>query len=306
MSGAVVTIGNFDGCHIGHQSLLAKAFEISKSYQAAPVVYTFDPHPQEFFSGLYLPRLFSRHQKTQAMRELGISQIVTQHFDQAFSEVSHEDFYQNYLRAQLNAKAIVVGEDFRFGHKRLGDVTYLKMQAKKDGLIVEALPALTTEGLVVSSSRIRSVISEEGNVALAAKMLGRPYILQGVVAKGQQLGRTLGYPTANLGNVQQLIPKTGVYVGYAHLDTSAEVMQMKSKLIPMVTNIGYRPTVSQSRELAVEAHFLDGQHGELYGQKLTLYFVKRLRDEKTFADKSQLIDQIGLDAELAKKELAKK
>ncbi len=305
MSGAVVTIGNFDGCHVGHQSLLAKAFEISKSYQATPLVYTFDPHPQEFFSGLYLPRLFNRHQKTQAFRELGVSQVVTQSFDQAFSEVCHQDFYQKCLLAQLKAKAVVVGEDFRFGHKRLGDVTYLRMQAKKDGLIIEALPALTIDGMVVSSSRIRTVLSDEGDVSLAIKMLGRPYVLQGEIVKGQQLGRTLGFPTANLSHIQQLVPRSGVYIGYAHLGPCAHVMNMRSKLIPMVTNIGYRPTVSQTRELSVESHFLAGQYEELYGQKLSLYFVKRLRDEKAFADKSELVAQITIDAEQAKKELTK-
>ena len=302
---SVVTIGNFDGCHLGHQALIAKAFEISRLYKLRVITYTFDPAPQEFFLKDKAPqRLFNRSLKQRSLAELGVEEVIFQDFDQDFSQVTHQAFYQEHLRVKLNAQAIVTGENFKFGNNRQGDAKFLQNAGEKDGVIVATVPPVTLEGDSISSSRVRQLLSE-GNVQLATKLLGRPYMMEGAISKGNQLGQKLGFPTANLENYSQLIPKSGVYVGYAMLQKNPQVMHISKDAIPMVVNIGIRPTLIQQGRITIEAHFLAGDYAaeSLYGNPLALYFTDYLREEKKFANQDELVNQVSKDIGKAKEKL---
>lgn len=219
----------------------------------------------------------------------------------------HDVFYEEFLRKKLKPRTIVVGRNFHFGHKKAGTVAELHKYSQRDDIHLIVEPEQLFKESVVSSTRIRTCLTEAGNVTDAAQMLGRPFLLEGVIEKGDQLGRRLGVPTANLGSISQLVPLPGVYAGYVSLvpqdmlSQAAEkirIMAMPSRLIPAAFSIGYRPTVhATDHAIRVEAHLLAGEYGEnsLYGYRAGYYFCHRLREERKFADLEELKTQMLKD-----------
>jgi len=304
-----MTIGNFDGCHLGHQDLIAATTQYANKIGAIPLAVTFAPRPEAFFRGLTDEALLcTAEQKTRCLGECGLTMQVIQRFDADFSRISHIEFYRSQLLGQLAAKALVVGDNFRFGYQRLGNATYLRQNSVADGLSLTISEALRHDGLSISSTRIRSILHEHGDVSNATLMLGRPYLLEGRIEKGEQLGRRLGFPTANLGQIQQLLPKSGVYAGFVWLEDEAGSVQRPAITAlppgahPAVFNIGMRPTIPQAQPtVRVEAHLLAGGFGvdALYGLRAGFYFTHRLREERAFAGTTELQQQIAKDCRQA-------
>ena len=307
---SAVTIGNFDGCHLGHQRLTAATVELAEKLNLATVAITFNPRPEAFFRRLtHEPLLFTEAQKSRALSELGIEYQLIQSFDALFSKVTHSEFYETQIRQKLKATALVVGDDFHFGFQRLGDIEFLRSKANVDGLKLEIGSAVRYCEQRISSTRIRETIKVSGDVSNAALMLGRPYLLEGDIEKGDQIGRKLGFPTANLGSVSQLVPKRGVYAGYVWLCRDNQppnlppVTKLSPAIIPAVFNIGIRPSLGQENPpTRIEAHLLTGEYAQdsLYGRHAGYYFAHRLRDERTFTDLDQLKNQIRSDVDKAR------
>jgi riboflavin kinase / FMN adenylyltransferase len=307
---SAVTIGNFDGCHLGHQRLTSATVELAQKLNLATVAITFNPRPEAFFRRLTCePLLFTEAQKSRALGELGIDYQLIQSFDAAFSKVTHSEFYEAQIRQNLKAAALVVGDDFHFGFQRLGDIDFLRSRANVDGLKLEIGSAVKHSDQRVSSTRIRETIRISGDVTNAALMLGRPYLLEGAIQKGDQIGRKLGFPTANLGSVGQLTPKRGVYAGYVWLCRDNQpsnlppVTNLSPATIPAIFNIGIRPSLGQEHPpTRIEANLLTGEYApdSLYGLHAGYYFTHRLRDERTFPDLDRLKSQIRNDADQAR------
>ena len=283
-----LAIGFFDGVHLGHQQIIRQTVADAESHEAMAVVVTFDLHPNTVVAPERVPPLiYSLPQKLRAIESTGADTTLLLHFDEAFSRQSGEDFVRWLGREFGHLTSICVGSTFTFGHKRSGDVELLKRMGTEFKFNVHGLAAVALDGQVVSSTRIREMV-RTGQFDLAAEMLGRPYALCGLVMKGDQLGRKLGFPTANLDVRGMAIPPTGVYA--AHVRTHRAVV-----------NIGYRPTVgSTTPELRVEAHLLDFK-GDLYGEELEVSFVARLREETKFPSLDALKAQIAADIEKARR-----
>jgi len=313
---SAVTIGNFDGCHLGHQQLLAAARRYAAALEAQSVAVTFRPRPEAFFKGLAAePLLFTEEQKTRALAELAIAYQVAQPFDLALSSMGYEAFYESCLKTILGAVALVVGDNFRFGQGRQGNAAFLADRGRADGLEVTIGEAAQWAGERISSSRVRAALRADGDVTAATAMLGRPYMLEGVIAQGDQLGRQLGVPTANLEDVSQLLPRYGIYAGYVWLAAPARsadrppVMHLPSDAIPAVFSFGIRPTLkSEHPPVRLEAHLLAGTYGlgELYGRRAGYYLTHHLRDELTFANLDELKARIAQDIDEAKRVLSGK
>ena len=307
----VVTIGNFDGCHLGHQTLINKTILDSREESLTPAVVTFDPHPEAYFRGLAAAKataapslLFTAAQKSRAFQELGLELEVRQRFDAAFCQVTHEDFYADHLGRQLNARTVVIGADFRFGAGRRGDTAFLEARGRDDGRKVVIAPAARHGDEPISSTRIRSALVEAGDVETVKSMLGRPYMLQGRIVHGDKIGRTMQVPTANLGDVQQVVPRNGVYVGWVWLGAAPgdpkepRVMHLPIGAVPATFNIGVRPTLANPKpSLRIEAHLLTGTYGadSLYDLRVGYYLTHRLRDERRFPGLAELKTQIAAD-----------
>jgi len=286
---SVVTIGSFDGVHRGHQAIIRVAVQRAQRFGMPAVAVTFDRHPQEVLQPqhppLYLSSLTSR---LHLLLQTGLRDVMVLRFDQQFATLHPEAFLQLVLQRRLNARHIVVGSDFRFGHQRLGDVAYLKEAEGRFGFSVEAVPDVLYLGERISSSRIRRALLE-GDVQHAAAMLGRAYVLEGIVVRGQQLGRKLGYPTVNLQPVvRQVVPQDGIYAGRLLRVGTGE-------WYTAAISIGVRPTVNGST-LTIEAYLLDFR-GDLYGEQVHLAFFYRLRDEQRFESLDALKAQMAKDVQ---------
>ena len=236
------------------------------------------------------PRLFTTAQKLQSFAELGLHTCLVHAFDRTFTSLSHQEFLHDCLRTRLNMQHLIVGTDFRFGYRRQGSIDWLRTQ---DGFGFTTIAPLLQAGQRVSSSAIRALV-RCGDVSRAAQMLGRAYMLAGKVEKGQQLGHQLGIPTANLGMVAQLLPADGVYAGWAVLDTST-ILAVPSDAEASVVNIGVRPTFDGSNARTIEVHVIDRKFATLYGRDIFIFFVKRLRAEIKFPDRTALQAQIAQD-----------
>ncbi len=300
----VITIGNFDGLHLGHQTLLKAAQKAAQIPDTGVLAVTFWPNPKMFFSGSNdFDYLFTPSQKRAAFAELGIDGLLIQAFDHSFSETSANDFYAQFLRHSLHCKTIIVGDDFRFGKSRSGDTHRLKQMAQGDGVTVQAAEQVMFESIPISSSRIRDLLKAHGDVEKACAMLGRPYVLDGIIKPNAQIGSQLGFPTANLNQIEQVIPKPGVYAGYVWLEGIMPEHHRSytnpplSKLQKAVINIGFRPTIATqtAHSLAIEAHLLDFKSTELYNKKASFYLCHRIRDEQKFSSREELKQQIADD-----------
>lgn len=294
---SVVAIGNFDGVHRGHQAVLQQARSLADTRGLECVVLTFDPHPSVVLGRPAPPRLATLERRMELLRASGAGDVVIQPFTKELASWSPEHFVRDLLEAKLHARIVVVGENFRFGHKRAGDFETMKALGKELGFeAVAAHVAGDAEG-PFSSTRVRGAIGA-GEVAKAAEVLGRPHALSGTVEQGDKLGRTLGFPTANLGNVNEMLPPHGVYAVWVERLDSSE----KGRL-PGVMNIGVRPTVDGTK-LRLEVHLLDFE-GDLYGATLRVELIERLRGEMKFDGLPALKAQIAKDSEQARAILAR-
>ena len=294
--GIAYAIGNFDGLHQGHVAVVEQAKRLASEREAGFGVVTFEPHPRELLTPETAPlRLTRFQQKATQLRRLGVETLVVLPFDRALMSVSAEDFVTEILAKKLGAVALATGADFRFGHRRSGNVEILATIAATRGIVTTAVPPVQVGGRPCSSTAVRGFLSE-GEIASANRMLGRPYALDGVVVTGDQRGRTIGFPTANLRPLgrRPLLPAHGVYAVRAGV-----VQQGRVTWHAAVANLGARPTFD-GREVRLEAHLLDGAH-DLYGQRLQIAFLARLRPEQRFAGIDALKAQIEQDCIAARR-----
>lgn len=281
--GGVMTIGNFDGVHRGHQELIGQVVKQAKMQGVPSLVITFEPHAFEFFSAkeLKIPRLTRLREKFYGLADCGVDYVLVLRFDEAFAALSAHDFIEKILRGYLQPKRIIIGDDFRFGRERQGNFVFLKEQGD---FIVEAMPTVKVDGERVSSTRVRKALAE-GDHALVKRLLGHPYFMHGRVMYGDQRGRLLGFPTANIFLHRKLTPVQGVYTVYVH--------DIAHHSWPGVANVGMRPTVDGTRSL-LEVHLLDFDQ-EIYRRYVRVEFCKKLRDEQRFSTLALLQEQITKD-----------
>ncbi len=297
--GAVVAIGNFDGVHLGHRALLAEGLRLAEGLDAPLGILTFEPHPRSVFRPQDPPfRLTPLRAKTHALEALGVAHLYVLHFDTAFAAETAEAFVRKILVEGLAARHVVVGQDFRFGHKRLGDAALLEALGRDFGFGVSALaPIAAEDGVIFSSSTIRRCL-RDGQPAEAARLLGRPWQIEGRVEQGDERGRALGFPTANLGIDDYLVPALGVYAVRVMIDEAEDGAWQTG-----VANLGRRPTVDGSRIL-LEVHLFDFA-GDLYGRHLRVQLIDFLRREKKFDGLEGLRAQIAEDCRQARAILAR-
>ena len=285
----VVTLGNFDGVHLGHQAILKKVVDKAKEIEGTSVVYTFDPHPLKILApeqNLTLLTTFKK--KMELIASHGIDMTICADFTRNFARMHPRDFAIK-LKDGLNMEFVYVGHDYSFGKGKLGTIDYLKKMGDELGFTVEVVGPVLVDGTRVSSTCIRDFIAE-GEIEEATKRLGRYYSIAGKVVSGYQRGRAIGFPTANLETPYELIPAVGVYAVFARLGSG--------RLLEGVVNIGFNPTFNRD-DFIVEAHLLDLDR-DIYGTEIEIYFVKRLRDEKSFGSVEELKSQIANDVQKAK------
>jgi riboflavin kinase/FMN adenylyltransferase len=294
---SVVTIGEFDGVHRGHQRIVARAAELGRELGLPVVAITFDPHPDEVIRpGSHPPLLSSVRRRAALFAGLGVDALWVVPFTLEFSRVDPDEFVRTVLVEKLHASAVVVGEDFRFGHRARGDVQLLDRLGEKYDYTAEGLPLLVLGDVTISSTAIRALLAA-GDVAEAARLLGRPHRVEGVVVRGHQRGRQLGFPTANVESPPHTaIPADGIYAGWlATLDeTGAETNRW-----PAAISIGTNPTFDgQAR--TVEAYALDRTDLDLYGLHAAIDFATRLRGTQRFDSIEALVEQMRLDVDEAR------
>jgi riboflavin kinase/FMN adenylyltransferase len=281
----VVTVGNFDGVHRGHRALVAEAVEGARAARCEAVVLTFDPHPARVLRpSAAPPALTTLAQREELLVALGVSRLAVLPFGSEVAALSPEEFAVRILAGVLRAREVVVGESFRFGRGRSGDVDVLRSLGARIGFGVRAVPPVLEDGAAISSSRIREAL-RRGDVKSASALLGREPFVDAQVVRGEGRGRRIGIPTANLVSENEVIPSRGVYVARCRLEAGEDW--------PAVVNIGRRPTFGGTHE-TVEAHLLDFD-GELYGARVRLAFVERLRGEERFAGAEALVARIRED-----------
>jgi len=293
-AGCAVTVGNFDGVHLGHAAIVARLIEAGRRLGLPTAVLTFDPHPARLLRPDSAPEALSTIDRRAALLlDLGVDAVLVQPVDRAFLALPAADFYRKVLRSAVGAAAIVEGPDFRFGADRGGDLRLLESLGAEDGVEVITVAPLTVAGAAVSSSRIRRLISA-GEIEAARGLLTAPYRLGGLVVHGQARGRTLGFPTANLDGIATLLPAAGVYAGLAHPTApSAGAGGGARSSWPAAIHIG--PNVSfGATGVTVEVHCI-GFDGDLYGQRLDVDFLARLRDTRRFESLDDLKAQLATD-----------
>jgi riboflavin kinase/FMN adenylyltransferase len=291
----VLTLGVFDGLHLGHQLIVSTVVERARAVGAVPTVITFDPHPRAVLHPESAPPLLQTlDQKVEALGVLGVEQAIVIRFTPEFAQVRAEDFLRDVAHERLQAKEVYLGRGFAFGRGREGNIELLKGVSRRLGFHAGEVPEVRLRGQRISSSRIRGLLLA-GRVNLARRMLGRPYGVEGRVVRGAERGRTLGFPTANLHPQNRVIPSRGVYV----TATLIEGAWRRS-----VTNIGVRPTFEGAAEPSIETFVMDWA-GDLYGDVVRVRFLRRLRDERRFSSAEELKRQIESDAARARQFFAR-
>lgn len=279
-----VAIGNFDGVHRGHQSIIAKLVERAREHEVPAVVLTFDPHPIQLLAPSRMPpQLTTLTQRAELLTALGVDHVIAYPTDANLLAMSPDTFFQSIIRSTLNARGMVEGPNFYFGKDRAGDIHLLKQLCQPAGLTLDVVSATQVNDQVISSSAIRSAL-RAGDVADANEMLGRAYRMTGCVVAGAQRGRTIGFPTANLSDILTQIPTDGVYSGR---------VQFASKTHAAAINIGPNPTFNEQAQ-KIEVHIIDFT-GDLYGQTLDVDFVDRVRSIQSFDSRELLIKQLESD-----------
>lgn len=291
LQNTVVAIGVFDGVHRGHQEILKQTVREAKSQGLTPIALTFDIHPGELFAPEQSPPYIASLSQRAALIDAyggGIETVVVARFDREFAALSPEAFVSGILESRLGAKHVLVGADFRYGSHRAGSVTDLLGAGAKCGFTVTVVPPILIHGERVSSTQIRGLVAG-GDLPAAIDLLGHPFVVEGTIGYGKQLGRTLGYPTANLHPTQprQLLPGSGVYAAYAQLESGQTVRAAVS--------VGTNPTTDTDGGRKVEAFLMDDFTGDLYGQKFALDFREKVRAEQKFSGLEALVSQMALD-----------
>lgn len=294
---SVLTIGNFDGVHLGHRELIRRVLERAHQLSVPGVVMTFEPHPvQVLYPDRHLKRLFDPEDQHRELERLGVDILVVEPFSREFSQLSPERYIQDWIFRPFHPDLLVVGYDFTFGADRTGTLDLLATKSAALGFSVDIVPPVRESGHLVSSTRIRQALTD-GDVELANRLLGRVFYVSGLVEKGAGRGRTIGVPTANLRTSAETIPAQGVYAAIAEVDGGRR---------PAAVNIGVNPTFqsgsSPTLTPTIEAHLI-GYSGDLYGLPMRLEFVARLREEKAFPSKEALVAQIREDVRTAEARL---
>ena len=292
-----VALGSFDGVHLGHRQVIAAAVEQAAARDLTAAVVTFYPHPATVLRPELAPfELSTLERRAALVGELGVDEMVVVRFTLEFSQIDADRFASEVLVDRLGAACVAVGHNYRYGHRAQGTVETLREAGARLGFEVTELPLLELQGGVVSSSRIRDLIGD-GQVELAAALLGRPPWLVGTVVRGDGRGRGLGFATANLEPLgRSVLPGRGVYAGHAHLPSSSH---------PAAISVGYNPTFTDSREaVRVEAHLLDFDR-DIYGSSLRLEFARRLRDEERFGSVDDLVAQLHRDVQQTRELVAR-
>lgn len=292
--GAVIALGNFDGFHLGHQAVVGHAVRRARAAGSPAIVGTFDPHPMRYFRPDAPPfRLTTLDQRAMLFAGAGIDAMIVYRFDATLAKVDATAFVTDWLHDRAGASGIVTGEDFNFGQARSGTAATLRARGAPLGIVADAVPAITQHGLPVSSSRIRDALSA-GDCATATTLLTRPFALRGQVEHGDKVGRTLGYPTANLALGDYLRPRYGIYAVRGRLPGG--------RVVGGVANLGIRPTFEPAREL-LEPYFFDFD-GDLYGQTIEVELIAWLRGEAKFDTLDALTAQMAHDEAAARRVLA--
>ena len=280
-----LTIGNFDGVHLGHQAMLGRLRELARPHALPTCVVTFEPHPREFFAPDRAPtRLTSLREKLERLAQCGIDRVHVYRFNFDLAQVSPQAFVAHMLVGSLGAKIILVGDDFRFGARRAGDFSLLKALEPELAITAEAFAAVNVDGSRVSSTAVRAALAA-GDLQRAAQLLGRPYSISGRVVAGQRLGRALGFPTANVQMKHNRPALAGIFAVELYAD---------GKVLQAVASLGTRPTVTREPVPVLEVHVLD-YAGDLYGQHVQVNFLHKFRDEEKYADIDTLKQQIARD-----------
>ncbi|WP_242113112.1 bifunctional riboflavin kinase/FAD synthetase [Luteimonas aquatica] len=295
--GSVVCIGAFDGLHLGHRALVRHAAERARALGLPLVALSFEPLPREFFAAAGQaprpPRLSLARAKFEGLCSLGADLVGLLRFDARLAAMSAEAFVAQVLAGRLRARAVLVGPEFRFGHRRAGDLETLRREGAAHGFVAEAIAPVAVDGERVSSTRIRAAL-QAGEFGNAAQLLGKPYAIGGRVVRGRQLGRTLGFPTANLRFGNKMPALSGIYATWVH--------GIGERPWPSVSSLGTRPTVAGVEPL-LEAHLFDFD-GDLYGRRIEIEFVAHLRAERKFPDLAALTEQMHRDAAQARELLS--
>ncbi len=282
----VLTLGVFDGLHLGHQLIMRTVVERARALRAVPTAITFDPHPRAVLHAASAPPLLQTFdQKIESFGVMGIEQTIVVRFTPEFARVRAGEFLRDVVRDRLQAREVYLGRGFAFGHQREGNIELLREVSGQLGFAADEVAEVRLRGQRISSSRIRELLAR-GQVNLARRMLGRPYGVEGRVVRGHERGRTIGFPTANVQPQNRVIPRGGVYVTATLIDGAWR---------RSVTNVGTRPTFETDAAPSVETHVLDWQ-GDLYGDVLRVRFLHRLRAERKFASAAELVKQIDYDA----------
>jgi len=285
------TIGNFDGVHLGHEAMLDELTRAARRLGVPACVLTFEPHPREFFAPDKAPtRLTSLREKLELLAGCGVDRVHICRFNYAFAQIAADEFIERILVRGLGARWVLVGDDFRFGARRAGDLVMLKQAEPRFGFEVAALPSVTLEGVRVSSTAVRSALAA-GELDRARELLGRPYSISGRVVRGDGLGQKLGFPTANVQMKHNRPPLTGIF--------AVTVAGVGHQPLRGVASLGVRPTVKVQGAPVLEVHLFDFDEN-LYRRHLRVDFHHKLRDEEKYADLATLTRQIGHDVENAK------
>ena len=284
--GSVLCVGAFDGVHLGHQALLAHVRSRATELRLTPLAISFEPIPREFFArGAPVPRLASVREKISHIGAAGIERLLLLRFNAALAAMPAQDFIDDILLRRCAAREIWIGADFRFGHARRGDAALLRASAERHGFAVHVMPDVAIDGERASSSAIRAHLAA-GAFDAAARLLGRRFTIGGHVVRGRQLGRTLGFPTANIRLGRRTAPVGGIFVVRVH--------GVAATALPGVASLGVRPTVNGTEPL-LEAHLFDFD-ADLYGRRIEVEFVHKLREEEKFNDLDAMVRQIERDA----------
>jgi riboflavin kinase/FMN adenylyltransferase len=297
---SVVTIGVFDGVHRGHQRIISHTVGIAAALELPMVVITFDPHPAEVIRpGSHPTFLCTAARRTELLAGLGADAVCLMPFTLEFSRLGPEEFVRSVLVDRLHTAAVAVGENFRFGHRAAGDVALLAELGEKYGFAAEGVPLLRDDGIKISSSLIRQRLAD-GDVTGAARDLGRPHRVEGVVVPGQRRGRALGFPTANLETFPHTaVPADGVYAGWLSTLGEQEGQEYEGERWPAAISVGTNPTFD-GQDRVVEAHALDRDDLELYGLHVGVDFAARLREMERFGSAAELAEQMRRDVDQAR------
>jgi len=286
-----LTIGNFDGVHLGHRAIVGLLTDAARQRKLVSCVMTFEPHPREFFAPDRAPtRLTSLREKLELLSGLGVEQVHVRRFDYDFARVSAEEFIDQVLLSGLGVRWVLVGDDFRFGARRQGDVAMLRDALVPKGVEVAQMQTVSLDGTRVSSTAVRERLAG-GDLRGAAQLLGRPYSISGRVVGGERLGKGLGFPTANVQMKHNRPPLAGIFI--------VEVSGLEERPLEGVASLGVRPTITEDGAPVLEVHLLDFQR-DIYGRHLQVRFLHKLRDEQKFADLETLKRHIARDVEDAR------